>query len=81
MSLTKQIIIDQIMISETGVVNYREATKIFENEKEISKTYHRTLLTPGQDLTGHPSNVATICNAVWTAEVIENYKNLQNQIM
>ena len=41
--------------------------------KEISKTYHRTSLTPAQDLTGQPANVVAICNAAWTPEVIAAY--------
>ena len=50
MSLTKVTVIDQITIAENGIVLYREATRIMEDGKEISKQYHRTSLTPGQDL-------------------------------
>jgi hypothetical protein len=44
-----------------------------EDGNEISKTYHRTSLTPGQDLTGQPANVVAICNVAWTQEVIDAY--------
>ena len=74
MSLTKNTSIDQITISEDGSVFYREATRIMEDGKELSKTYHRTSLTPGQDLTGVPDNVVAICNVAWTAEVIAAYQ-------
>jgi hypothetical protein len=74
MSLTKTTNIDQITISEDGSVFYREATRIMEDGNEISKTYHRSSLTPGQDLTGIPANVAAICNVAWTAEVIAAYQ-------
>jgi hypothetical protein len=70
MSLTKQTVIDQITALENGVVMYREATRILEDGVEISKTYHRSTLYPGQDLTGVPDRVAAICNAVWTPEVV-----------
>jgi hypothetical protein len=74
MSLTKTINIDQITVTENGIVLYREATRIMEDDTELSKTYHRSSLTPGQDLTGVPANVAAICNTVWTAEVVAAYQ-------
>jgi len=77
MSLTKQAVIDQITVTEDGTVFYREATKILENDVEISKQYHRSSLTPAQDLTGVPANVVAICNTVWTAECIAAYQAAQ----
>jgi DNA-binding transcriptional LysR family regulator len=74
MSLTKQAVIDQITVTENGIILYREATRIMEDGNQISQTYHRTSLTPGQDLTGQPANVAAICNVAWTAEVIAAYQ-------
>jgi hypothetical protein len=77
MSLTKQVVIDQITVTENGIVLYREATRIMEDGNEISKTYHRSSLTPAQDLTGVPANVVAICNVAWTAEVIAAYQAAQ----
>jgi len=74
MSLTKTTSIDQITIEENGIVLYREATRIMEDGKELSKTYHRSSLTPAQDLTGIPANVVAICNVAWTPEVIAAYQ-------
>jgi len=74
MSLTKTTSIDQITVTENGIVLYREATRIMEDGNELSKTYHRTSLTPGQDLTGIPANVVAICNVAWTEEVITAYQ-------
>ena len=74
MSLTKSTVIDQITVTENGIVLYREATRIMENGNQLSETYHRTSLTPGQDLTGIPANVAAICNVAWTTEVIAAYQ-------
>ena len=74
MSLTKSTTIDQITVTENGIVLYREATRIMEDGNQLSQTYHRTSLTPGQDLTGIPANVVAICNTVWTAEVIAAYQ-------
>jgi len=74
MSLTKEMVIDQITISERGSIIYREATRIMEDGNQISQTYHRVCLIPGQDLTGQPANVVAICNAAWTPAVIAAYQ-------
>jgi len=77
MSLTKEIKIDQITVTENGIILYREATRIMEDGQQLSQTYHRTSLTPGQDITDQPANVQAICNAAWTEEVIEAYEAQQ----
>ena len=77
MSLTKTTVVDQITVQENGIVLYREATRIMENDVQLSQTYHRSSLTPGQALTGIPANVVAICNTVWTAEVIAAYQAAQ----
>jgi hypothetical protein len=77
MSLTKTTTVDQITVTEDGTILYREATRIMENGNQISQTYHRSSLTPAQDLTGVPANVVAICNTVWTAECIAAYQAAQ----
>ena len=72
--LTKQVNIDQITVTENGIILFREATRILEDGVELSKTYHRSSLTPGQDLAGVPENVVAICNAAWTADVVAAYQ-------
>ena len=74
MAITKEKVIDQITVTENGIVLYREATRIMEDGQQLSQTYHRTSLTPGQDLTGQPANVAAICNVAWTPEVVAAYQ-------
>jgi hypothetical protein len=74
MSITKEIIVDQITVVEFGIVLFREATRIMEDGEQISKTYHRSSLVPGQDLTGVPDNVKVIADVVWTPEVVSAYQ-------
>ena len=82
MSLTETKVIDQITVTENGTVLYREATRILKDGEQIAQTYHRTSLTPAQDLTGQPANVVAICNAAWTPEVIAAYQaQLEAQIV
>jgi hypothetical protein len=76
MAITKQTVVDQITVTENGIILYREATKIIEDGKELTKTYHRTSLTPGQDLTGQPAQVTAIANTVWTEEVVTKYQEM-----
>jgi hypothetical protein len=75
--LTKEVKIDQITVTENGVVLFREATRILENGVELSKTYHRSSLQPGEELDGVPKNVIAICNAAWTDEVVAAYQAAQ----
>ena len=77
MSLTKQTVIDQITVTENRIILYREATRIMEDGVQLSQTYHRSSLTPAQDLTGVPVNVVAICNTAWTAEVVAAYQAAQ----
>ena len=74
MSLTKSTVVDEITVTENGIVLFRQATRILEDGVELSKTYHRSSLTPGQDLAGVPDNVVAICNVAWTPEVIAAYQ-------
>ena len=74
MALSKVTTVDQITVTENGIVLYREATRILKDGEQIAQTYHRTSLTPAQDLTGQPANVVAICNAAWTEEVVSAYQ-------
>ena len=74
MAITKETVVDQITVTENGIVLYREATRIMEDGNQLSQTYHRTSLTPAQDLTGQPANVVAICNVAWTPEVVAAYQ-------
>lgn len=73
MALTETKLIDQITVTEKGVIMYREATRIMRGEEVVAQTYHRTCVAPGQDLTGVPENVAAIAQAAWTPEIVAAY--------
>ena len=74
MALSETKVVDQITVTENGTVLYREATRVLRDGEQIAQTYHRTSLTPGQDLTGQPANVAAIATTAWTPEVIAAYE-------
>ena len=74
MAIAKETVIDQITVIEFGIVLYRETTRIMEDGVQLSQTFHRTSLIPGEDLTGQPTSVVAICNVVWTPEIIFAYQ-------
>jgi DNA-binding transcriptional LysR family regulator len=74
MSFSEIKVIDQITVTENGTVFYREATRILKDDEQIAQTFHRSSLMPGQDIEGQPANVVSICNVVWTPEVVSAYQ-------
>ena len=77
MSLTKEQVIDKIEIVDNGVVQIRQATKIMEDGNELSKSYHRWSIAPGQDYSNQPENVKAICAVAHTSAVIAAYEAAQ----
>jgi hypothetical protein len=77
MALNKEIAVDQITVTENGIVLVREVTRIMEDGNELSKQYHRTSFVPASDVSAQPQNVQDICNVVWTQEIISAYQAQQ----
>lgn len=77
MSLTKTTKVDQITITEIGVVTIRTATVIMEDGVELSRTFHRDSLEPGQDVSSQDPQVQKICQVTWTPEIIDQYSVLK----
>ena len=74
MTTTTTLAVDEITVTENGIILVRTATKVFDGEKELAVSYERTSLVPGQDVSTQPSNVQTIANLTWTPEVIATYQ-------
>ena len=67
MAITKETVVDQITVTESGSVLYREATRIVEDGVLLTQTYHRMSIEPGADLTNVPEKVAAIARAAWVS--------------
>ena len=65
MSLTKEVVVDQITVLENLTVLVREVTRIIEDEVEISKQYHRSSFEKGSDVSAQPQQVQDICAVAW----------------
>lgn len=74
MALEKIVSVDRIEVVENGSVQVRTKTSIMEDGKQISGSYHRHVVAPGDDYTGQDARVQAICAATHTAEVIAAYK-------
>lgn len=73
--ITKEVVVDRMEILEDGQVQVRTATKILEDGKEISRTYHRHVVNPGDDYSKEVSQrVKDVCGAVHSQSVINAYK-------
>jgi hypothetical protein len=77
MALEKIAIVDRIEVLENGCVQVRTKTAIMEDGKQISGTFHRHVVAPGDDYSGEDARVQAICAATHTADVIAAYQAAQ----
>jgi hypothetical protein len=74
MALTERTAEDKIeIVGDHKMVQVRTATIIERDGVEISRSYHRHVLAPTQDVSGESAEVQAVCNAVWTQEVKDAY--------
>jgi hypothetical protein len=76
MALIETKKIDKIEVVENNSIQIRTATIIEKDGIEIAKTYHRHVVKPTDDIRNEDSKVQAIANAIWTEDVINNYKAL-----
>ena len=72
--LEKQIVVDLIETVENGCVQVRTCTRIIEDGNQISSSFHRHVVAPGDDYSAEDAKVQAICAAVHTPEVVTAYK-------
>ena len=84
MALTETIANDKIEVIDKWNIGVRKATVIKKDGVELTRTFHRKILTPGildasdnlvdTDVSGEDADVQAICNAAWTTQVKADYK-------
>lgn len=79
MALTEIIKVDQIELVENNSIQIRTATIIERDGTEISRSFHRHVVAPGDDISSEDTKVQAIANAVWTEEVIASYQSAIQQ--
>ena len=84
MALTETQENDKIEVVNKWNIQVRTATIIKKDGVELTRSFHRKVLTPGTldssdnlvdtDLSGEDADVQAICNAAWTTQVKADYK-------
>jgi len=84
MALTETQENDKIEVVNKWNIQVRNATIIKKDGVEITRTFHRKVLTPGTldasdnlvdtDISGEDADVQAIANAAWTTQVKADYK-------
>jgi hypothetical protein len=77
MALEKEIKMDRIEVVENGTVQVRQATIITDNGNQVSRTYHRWCIAPGEDYSTQEQQVQDICKVSHTPAVIAAYQAQQ----
>ena len=83
MALTESQENDKIEVVNKWNVQVRTATVIKKDGVELTRSFHRKVLTPGTldasdnlvatDISGEDADVQAICNAAWTDQVKTDY--------
>ena len=85
MALEEIIKYDKVeVVGDYKAVQVRKAHVIQKDGKELTRSYERYVLQPGEldgnnelvdtDLSGEPAEVSAICNVVWTTDVKAAWK-------
>lgn len=75
MAITKRQVEDKIeIVGEFKHIQVRTATVIEEDGVELSRSFHRHVVSPGDDVSGESAEVQSIATAVHTDEVVSAYQ-------
>ena len=77
MALTEKQIVDKIELIENNSIQVRTANIIEKDGTELTRTFHRHVLAPGDDISTEDPKVQAITTAIWTEEVIAAYQASQ----
>lgn len=72
--LEKIEVVDRIEVLENGCVQVRTKTAILEDGQQITASFHRHVVAPGDDYSGEDAKVQAHCAAAHTPEVIAAYQ-------
>ena len=74
MALEKLVAVDLVEVIENGCVQVRTKTAIMEDGNQISSTFHRHVVAPGDDYSAEDAKVKAICGVTHTESVIAAYR-------
>ena len=74
MALTEESFADKVeIVGDFAHVQVRTATVIKRDGEEISRSFHRHVVAPGDDYSAEDAKVQAVCAAVHTQDVIDAY--------
>jgi len=65
MALTERKVVDLIEVLESGHLQIREANLVERDGVVIAKTFHRYVISPGEDVSDKEQKIQDIAAAVW----------------
>ena len=77
MALTKEITYDYEIRGIGKNIQERQKTAIIEDGKELSFSYHRRVLTIGDDLSSESDEVKALSSSLWTPAVSASWSDFQ----
>ena len=77
MALTKEITYDYDIRSEYKHIGERRRTAVVEDGEELSFSYHRRVLTIGEDLSGESDELKALSSSLWTPAVSASHSLFQ----
>ena len=82
MALTKTTVEDKVEVIDTGdwsMVQVRTATVIKEDDTELSRSFHRHVVSPADDWSSESDKVKAICDAVHNDTTKAAYEAAQSE--
>jgi len=80
MALSEAITEDKIEVVDCGgwkAIQVRTATIISRDGEEISRSFHRHVVSPADDWSGESAEVQAMCNTFHTSEAVAAYEAAQ----
>jgi len=74
-SFTEHKEIDKIEVTAMNTIQVRECNILYKDGEELTRSFSRYVLNPGDNLDGQPERVKAIAEVTWTSEVVSEYKS------
>ena len=74
MALEKLTEIGEMNVGANSVISVRTDTVIQDDGVEVSRTFHRHVVVPTDDVSGEDARVQAVANSLWTDEVKAQYQ-------
>ena len=82
MALSEATVEDKIEVVDCGgwkAIQVRSATVISRDGTEISRSFHRHVVSPADDWSGESAEVQAMCNTFHTSEAVAAYEAAQTE--